>query len=112
MYKYLLFCSYCFIHGTKSLKWNKTGEIYDTIGPTADCSEAEGESECITHHPHYMWIPLFTLVQAAISYLPHYLWYYWEGEQKLINWWWWFLWYEVTTKTFLPFDQNVQNELD
>ena len=28
-----------------------------------------------------MWVPIFTLAQAAISYLPHYLWHYWEGEE-------------------------------
>ena len=40
-----------------------------------DCDE----SKCTTHHAYYVWVPLVTMIQAAISYLPHYLWYYWEG---------------------------------
>ena len=49
----------------------------------AECLQRQGgdESQCVEHHPHYMWVPIFTLAQAAISYLPHYLWHYWEGEE-------------------------------
>ena len=76
-----LHCSYCFIHGTKSLKY--TGGQLETVGPVAECLQRHGgdESQCVEHHPHYMWVPIFTLAQAAISYLPHYLWHYWEGEE-------------------------------
>ena len=58
-----------------------------TVGPVSSCLEANGgdESECVEHHAHYMWVPMFTLAQAAISFLPHYLWFYWEGEDYSYN---------------------------
>ena len=58
-----------------------------TVGPVSSCLEAHGgdESECVEHHAHYMWVPMFTLAQAAISFLPHYLWFYWEGEDYSYN---------------------------
>ena len=63
-------CSYCLIHGTYSLHWD--GEDFHYKDHTKDTTP--------THHSYYVWVPLFTMIQAAISYLPHYLWYYWEGE--------------------------------
>ena len=29
--------------------------------------------------PHYVWVPMVVLLQAGLSYLPHYLWYHAEG---------------------------------
>ena len=72
----IVFSSYCFVHGTTSLKYN--GKELETVGPLSGC--VGEESDCLEHHPHYMWVPIVTLAQAAISFLPHYLWYYWEGE--------------------------------
>ena len=54
----------------------------ETVGPVSECVKTHGESECVDHHPYYMWVPIVTLVQAAISFLPHYLWYYWEGKDR------------------------------
>ena len=54
-----------------------------TVGPLSWCGE--DVSDCVEHHPHYMWVPIVTLAQAAISFLPHYLWYYWEGEDYIVT---------------------------
>ena len=70
--------SYCFTHGTTTLKWPREGESHSTVGPL-DCYE-KSPTDCYESHPHYMWVPLVVLLQAGISYLPHFLWYYWEGE--------------------------------
>ena len=35
-----------------------------------------------------MWVAVVVLIQAVISYIPHYLWHSWEGgrmKQKLSN---------------------------
>ena len=83
------FClSYCFIHGTMSLKLSKgNGTSGDTFGPHSDCKDVKDKSECLTHHAYYIWIPMMMVIQATISYLPHYLWYYWEGETfTLLSW--------------------------
>ena len=57
--------SNCLIHGTKSLGWGK----YAGAQPN--------------HHNYYIWVPMMMVLQAAISYLPHHLWYYWEGEMTI-----------------------------
>ena len=81
---------FCYIHGTHSLKWPRKGKVHDTIGyvnETWDCKE--GEEYCsIQTHDSYMWISMLVLIQAAIFYLPHYLWRSWEGgkmKQLLSN---------------------------
>ena len=72
--------SYCLIHGTRSLKWPKVGLSHPTVGSLLQCyEEGNSASECETHHPHYIWVPLVVLLQAGLSYLPHFLWYHWEG---------------------------------
>lgn len=71
--------SYCYIHGTRSLKWPSKGKAHDTIGDFDTYCEGKNEDECITEHPHYQWVALFILVQAAIFYIPRFLWYAWEG---------------------------------
>ena len=70
--------SYCFTHGTKTLKWPKEGLSHSTVGFCF--GEQYEDGDCYESHPHYMWVPLVVLFQAAISYIPHFLWYYWEGE--------------------------------
>ena len=39
-------------------------------------------------HSYYMWVALFSLAMAALSYIPHFLWHSWEGgkmRQMLAN---------------------------
>jgi hypothetical protein len=82
---------FCFIHGTQSLKYPRKGVAHDTVG-FFDCIDEAGNekpgTDCIEEHPHYLWVALVVLIQAGISYLPHYLWYSWEGgrmKQMLSN---------------------------
>lgn len=77
--------SYCFTHGTTTLKWPRMGASHPTVGFCYEKSR-ENSPDCYESHPHYMWVPLVVLFQAAISYLPHFLWYYWEGEWKCCGW--------------------------
>jgi len=91
--------SYCYIQGTRSLKWPSVGKAHDTIGPVDPnfCYKREGETEdefkhrlkgdtCITKHPHYQWVALFIVVQAAIFYIPRFLWNSWEGGKMESPW--------------------------
>ena len=82
---------FCFIHGTKSLKYPRAGLDHETVGPL-DCLNEDGTdkpgADCVEEHPHYLWVALMVLIQAGISYLPHYLWFSWEGgrmKQMLSN---------------------------
>ena len=39
-------------------------------------------------HTYYMWVALFSLAMAGLSYIPHFLWHSWEGgrmRQMLAN---------------------------
>ena len=74
---------YCYIHGTKSLQIPKTPSesAHETVGSCVDPGDCET-------HTHYMWVSLVILVQAGLSYLPHYLWHSWEEgrmRQMLAN---------------------------
>ena len=45
-------------------------------------------SGCKQRHSYYMWVALFSLAMAALSYIPHFLWHSWEGgrmRQMLAN---------------------------
>ena len=45
-------------------------------------------SGCEQRHSYYMWVALFSLAMAALSYIPHFLWHSWEGgrlRQMLAN---------------------------
>ena len=82
---------FCFIHGTQSLKYPTKGLVDDALG-LFDCTYENGTAKpdagCTEVHPHYLWVALVVLVQAGISYLPHYLWNSWEGgrmKQMLSN---------------------------
>ena len=65
--------SYCYIHGTRSLKWPKTGELGtgdgDALGNIGHCQEGSDE-ECYTYHPHYQWVAFMIVIQAGIFYIP------------------------------------------
>ena len=61
------------------------GVSHPTVGYCYDEKNKGEFSSCYESHPHYMWIPLVVLLQAFISYLPHFLWYHWEGESFLVS---------------------------
>ena len=70
---------FCYIHGTRSLQWSE--------GPLACYSQGD-KSDCRPRHSYYMWVALFSLAMAALSYIPHFLWHSWEGgrmRQMLAN---------------------------
>ena len=74
---------YCYIHGTKSLRIPKSGTetAHETVG------SCQNSDDCETH-THYMWVSMVILVQAGVSYMPHYLWHSWEEgrmRQMLAN---------------------------
>ena len=60
------------------------GVTHPTVGYCYEDKNKGEFSSCYESHPHYMWIPLVVLLQAFISYLPHFLWYHWEGESLLV----------------------------
>ena len=46
------------------------------------------DPDCQPRHSYYMWVALFSLAMAALSYIPHFLWHSWEGgrmRQMLAN---------------------------
>ena len=73
---------FCFIHGTQSLKYPQTGSVHHTVGPL-DCVDDQGNkkdgTDCVQDHPQYLWVAVVVLIQAGITYIPHCLWYIWEG---------------------------------
>ena len=72
---------FCYIHGTRNLKWKLNGGGPLSCGvDDSDCSRPR--------HTYYMWVALFSLAMAGLSYIPHFLWHSWEGgrmRQMLAN---------------------------
>jgi len=69
---------YCWIMSTFTLPKHFTGEqgvdfIHHGVGP-----EEEGEDERL-YHAYFQWVPLFLSFQAAMFYLPHWIWKQLEG---------------------------------
>jgi len=81
---------FCFIHGTQSMRYPRGGQVDDSAAGLLGCKAENGTAvgECTQEeHQHYLWVALFVVIQAGISYLPHYAWHNWEGGRvkQLLN---------------------------
>ena len=57
-------------------------------GPRGCDVDDPDNTDCQPRHSYYMWVALFSLAMAALSYIPHFLWHSWEGgrmRQMLAN---------------------------
>lgn len=74
--------SFCWIFGTYTVKNRLKGKIGKDmasfgVGPSVNKSDE-------MHHLYYQWVCLVLLLQAALFYLPRYLWKVWEGGRLRI----------------------------
>ena len=72
--------TYCWIHSTLSIpsRWvGEEGKVvpHPGISPIADL----GDGEEVKYHKYYQWVCFVLFLQAAITYIPRYLWKSSEG---------------------------------
>jgi len=72
--------TYCWIHSTFSIPTRWTGKVgvdmpHPGISPHADLEEGQE----VKYHKYYQWVAFVLFLQAALFYLPRYLWDSSEG---------------------------------
>jgi len=72
--------TYCWIHSTFSIpsRWNGTkGRDFPHPGISPHAALDDGQE--VKYHKYYQWVCFVLFFQAALFYIPRYLWQTWEG---------------------------------
>lgn len=70
--------TYCWIHATFTVRSKTTGRIGLDVAHPGVGTYVDGEDP-VMYHMYYQWVWLALLFQAALFYIPRYLWKSWEG---------------------------------